>query len=319
MRRVTLFLLLAVASPGTTAHAEPAMVPDERALSAFSDDPARRFDFWIGAWTVNLRMLQEDGTFRDSVAATPHIYSILDGKAILELWDSEPIKGYSLRYYDPAKGKWVLWLSWPRNNRSSVSSLEGGFRHGRGDFYSTNTNAAGQENVQHYSFNDITPFSLRWDDLHSKDGGRTWAKNWIMEWTRVAVDPRWPIPDDAVPTFVDGSRCDDEAFRSYEAIVGHWQGDGARLDAYRILDGCAVMAFLDAGERNEFLFLTFLSDQQRWETGVLDQRPETGLVRYQSTGDWTRPTTAEGESLSWSVKGERLIYARDDVVVRLNR
>ena len=32
--------------------------PPERAYSAFSPDPARRFDFWIGEWDVNLRMLQ---------------------------------------------------------------------------------------------------------------------------------------------------------------------------------------------------------------------------------------------------------------------
>ncbi len=58
-------LLSAVSLPA----AERVAAPPERALSAFSEDPARRFDFWIGDWDVNLRMRQDDLTFKDSVAA----------------------------------------------------------------------------------------------------------------------------------------------------------------------------------------------------------------------------------------------------------
>ena len=37
--------------------------------SAFSEDRARRFDFWVGAWDVNLRIQQEDASWKDSIAA----------------------------------------------------------------------------------------------------------------------------------------------------------------------------------------------------------------------------------------------------------
>lgn len=86
---------------------------------------ARQFDFWLGEWEVNLRMRQSDNSWQNSVRAQTKIYSILDGKAILELWNSGSIKGYSLRYYDKKKDKWVLWLNWPQPNASASSTLEG--------------------------------------------------------------------------------------------------------------------------------------------------------------------------------------------------
>ncbi len=285
-------LLSAVSLPA----AERVAAPPERALSAFSEDPARRFDFWIGDWDVNLRMRQDDLTFKDSVAARARIYSILGGKAILELWDSGPIKGYSLRYYDTVAESWALWLSWPGQNRSGVSGLAGGFRHGRGEFVSSYVKPDGEHITQRYSFNDITPFSLRWHDRYSNDEGRTWVESWVMEWSRRAVDPQWPIDPGDVPTFNDGSRCDDEAFRPYEATVGRWESSEARLAAHRILDGCAVMAFLEIGEREEFLFLTYGGSTTGWETDVLDDDPTTGLLRYTSVDGWeqlVRPAASE--------------------------
>ena len=62
---------------------ERVSAPPERALSAFAEDPARRFDFWIGDWDVNLRMRQDDLTFADSVAARARIYGILDRELAL--------------------------------------------------------------------------------------------------------------------------------------------------------------------------------------------------------------------------------------------
>lgn len=303
---VALVLLLGVAS---LAAAERVAAPPERVLSAFSEDPARRFDFWIGDWDVNLRMLQDDLTFKDSVAARARIYRILGGKAILELWDSQPIKGYSLRYYDPTAGKWALWLAWPGQNQSGVSGLEGGFRHGRGEFESSYVKPDGERITQRYSFNDITPSSLRWDDRYSNDGGKNWVDSWIMEWSRRAVDPDWPIDPGDVPTFKDGGRCDEEAFRPYEALVGRWESDETSLEAYRILDGCAVMGFLAGGERNEFLFLTYSGSTVGWETDVLDDDPATGLRRYFSTDGWVM-LAAEEETLEWSVVEDRLVYRR---------
>jgi hypothetical protein len=212
-----------------------------------------------------------------------------------------------------------LWLDWPGRNRSSVSTLEGSFRHGRGEFYSRSDAGDGSERIERYAFSDITPFSLRWDDLHSADGGETWTKNWVMESSRIAADPEWPIADDRVPTFADGDRCDAETFRPYEEIVGHWAGDGVRIDAYRILDGCAVMAFLDAEATQEFLFLTYLGEAERWETQVLDARAGSALSRYHGAGVWSELATDDGDELTWTVDGRQLVYTRNGTTYTATR
>ncbi|MEM7357390.1 MAG: hypothetical protein AAF657_41635, partial [Acidobacteriota bacterium] len=117
---------------------------------------ARQFDFWLGGWDVNLRIRKDGAWPESSVRAKAEIYSILDGKAVLELWDSATIKGFSLRYFDSAQDKWMLWLNWPGKNRSGSSGLSGTFHHGRGDFFSERPTQDGGTRIARYSFNDIT-------------------------------------------------------------------------------------------------------------------------------------------------------------------
>lgn len=220
------------------------------ALPLHAEDPARQFDFWIGRWDVNLRTIQPDSSFKDTFRAEAEIHSILDGKAILELWDSERIKGFSLRYYDPAREEWVLWLNWPGKNRSGSSSLSGRFRHGRGEFFSQEGNT-----LQRYTFSDITPTSLRWDDAYSKDGGKSWTHQWIMEFSRTADAPEWPDGTTG-HTWDDGTRCDLAEFRALDFLAGRFEGTvtveggdpvpaGAR--GFQVLDGCAVLTLMDFG------------------------------------------------------------------------
>ena len=218
---------------------------------------ARQFDFWLGAWDVNLRVLQQDKTWKDSIRAEARIYSVLDGKAVLELWESAPIRGFSLRYFDVAQNRWVLWLNWPGAGRSASSGLEGSFRHGRGDFYSTSTNAEGEETLSRYTFTDITPESLRWNDGYSKDGGKTWVESWIMEFSRTAPAATLPPQGGPAHTFQGGDLCPAEAFRTFEQLAGRhkgtaswkdeagtWHESPAELVGYRINGGCAVFSLL---------------------------------------------------------------------------
>ena len=323
-----LAVLLSLASPGVPDSRIEA--PPERAYSAFSTDPARRFDFWIGEWDVNLRTLQDDLTFDDSVAARASIYPILDGKAILELWDSTQIKGFSLRYYDPTEKKWELWLDWPGPNRSRLERMEGSFRHGRGEFSDTSQDAEGKTIMTVFSFNDITPFSLRWDDRYSSDDGKTWKRNWVMEFTRWAVDPRWPIRRGAIPTYTDGKLCDDERFRTYELLLGTWRSDEASFEVFPILDGCAVIGFLeDAAGADEFVFMTFDTFEERWVEAVLDDRPETGFVSYTGAAGWAHLESENDGALVRTVSrrggghlgqpGDKLHYRRGDRDITLER
>ena len=181
--------------------------------SVLSADEKRQFDFWVGEWDVNLRQKQKDNSWKDSVKAKAKIYPILDGEAILELWDGgkDGIIGYSLRNYNQEKKRWDLWLNWPAKNRSGTSRLAGTFRHGRGEFFVKNV-VGRRERITRYTFSDISENSLRWDDAFSNDKGATWSSNWIMEFSRTSQKPR-PIGDEKnLPTYFSGERCDSEEF-----------------------------------------------------------------------------------------------------------
>jgi hypothetical protein len=314
-----------------------AQVPD--AVQPPWDFPeARQFDFWLGEWRVNNRFIQNDGTWQDDGFAHVRIYSILDGKGVLEFWDGEirggtPLRGFSLRYYDAEAQQWMLALNWPAPNRPNFGRLEGAFRHGRGEFFTTSADTAGTETISRYSFSDVSPDALRWDDGYSRDGGLTWRDNWVMEFTRTADEPRWPAPGEAFHTYVDGSRCTAPEAEQFDAIEGRWEGtytdaDGtegaAHLEAYRVLDGCAVFSLLayeqDGRTYKAFEIRSFLPGRREWVALRLDNRSGTGYVyeagRFEEgTIDLVEITGAEGEpdltKTAWAaLDGERLRFER---------
>jgi hypothetical protein len=253
---------------------------------------ASQFDFWVGEWDVNLRVRQDDLSWQDSIQARAQIFSILDGKAILELWDAPTIKGYSLRYFDVARDEWVLWLNWPGENRAGSSSLSGGFRHGRGEFFSTSSNS-GTETLARYTFSDITAESLRWDDAFSTDGGGTWTNNWIMEFSRTGPRPTLPAEGGPAHTYVDGKRCTLPAFGRLAGLAGRREGrvgeEHSVMTGYNVLDGCAVIAVTatpGAGPSYQgFLHLTYNTYASRFELTTLDAgRDSAAQVFYSQPG-----------------------------------
>jgi len=285
-------MLLCCLTAATLAHAQI----DHAVAPAFTGESARQFDFWLGAWDVNLRVQQPDASWQDKIKAKAHIFRILDGKAILELWDSEPIKGFSLRYFDPGQAKWVLWLKWPGPNRSSNSALTGAFRHGRGEFFSAFKNSDGEDVLSRYTFCDIAPNRLRWDDAYSKDGGKTWSNSWIMEFSRVADRAPWPKAFNA-HTQTAENPCDRPEFQPLMRMAGRWQGswnvliDGAwqqgeaEMACYRAVRGCGLLQFLEyrlAGMSvKAFGFFTYDTAAERYELLALDSREGTSAHRYQ--------------------------------------
>ena len=307
--------LLVFAQASALAGRDLVKVGEERAYSAFNEDPHRQFDFWIGEWDVNLRTVDKDHQFRDSAKAHASIFSILHGKAVLELWDGEALKGYSLRYFDPDTDEWIISLNWPGEDRTNIGTLTGGFRHGRGEFVGEYRDVEGTPVLQRYTFSDITPFSLRWDDLRSADGGASWRENWRMEFTRTATEPVWPVNQEVALTWDTGKRCALESFRPYEVLAGHWHGrfnnSKASLSAWKILDGCGVMVFIDVEKRQgarRFMALTFDTTREQWHVSWLDDKRESGLLALTSKENWSR-TIADDAVLEWQVRGDELEYS----------
>ncbi len=253
----------------------------------------RQFDFWVGTWDVNLRVQQPDKSWADQIKSEAKIYAINEGRAILELWnDQRPtgIKGFSLRYYDFDQDKWVLWLNWPGNNQSGMSSLTGEFRHGRGEFF-----GGKGDTLTRYSFSDITPHYLRWDDAFTFDGGKTWTHNWIMEFTRTEQKPSWPAGIKG-HTYDQGGRCNLPGFDAFRNFVGDWKGqvkvkDGstwksadASLKGFEVLNGCAVLNFLDyeidGKKSQEFSIKSFNTFINKLSDGRIGSGKTDVLARY---------------------------------------
>ena len=274
---------------------------NDQVANSFMGDDHRQFDFWMGEWDVNLRIRQSDNTWDDAIKSTARIYRILDGKAILELWNEnkfgEGIKGYSLRYFNVQKNKWELWLNWPSPNQSGTSSLEGVFRHGRGDFFAERSINDSTTMISRYSFNDITSHSLRWDDGYSTDGGKTWSGNWIMEFSRRSdLAPQFHHKLSTL-TYDTGKRCNALEFKTFDKLVGDWTGemlrpDGAsipdvKFSAHRILDGCAIIAFyeyfIDGELHKEFKFFTFNTYINKYEEHTLANTEAARLKMYYGT------------------------------------
>ena len=236
---------------------------------------SQQFDFWIGEWDVNLRMIQPDLSWEDKIKATTHVYSILRGKAILELWDNSEsgIIGHSLRYYNPDSDLWDLFLNWPGKNRSGTGRMSGKFRHGRCEFYNTPDVSDTTITVERYTFSDITPGSFRWDDGYSNDGGKSWRGNWIMEFSRIAdIAPEFDL-DTSLNTYYSGKRCDAEEFKVLDSLIGKYEPG---LTVYPILDGCSVMG-LSEDLYFKFTYNTYAS---LYELTVLSSNPSQGLWIY---------------------------------------
>jgi hypothetical protein len=322
----TVAVLLSLLTVFHTADAQ-----DDPVAPAFQFDEARQFDFWSGAWRVSLRAQQDDLSWQESVIADARVWKILDGKAVLELWDSEPIKGFSLRWFDTTTNRWNLWLNWPSPNRSAGSKLEGQFRHGRGEFFSTATAPDGGSILTRYTFSDIAADRLRWDDAYSSDAGKTWTGNWIMEFSRSAAAALAPDRETNAHTYDFGDRCTLPEFRTLNALAGHWQGTvadtdhfgvraehPATLSIHRILDGCAVMAFTHAPTAQpatrEFRLLTFNTVTGKFEENLLDNEPGTPFrLRFgeHDAGSLQFENSDEGHRASWSSAADGTLTIRE--------
>ena len=249
-------------------------------------DKQQQFDFWIGEWDVNLRVLQEDLSWKDQHQSTARIYPILGGKAILELWseNEDGINGYSLRYYNPNKDKWDLWLNWAGKNRSGTRGMECIFRHGRGECFSEQQINDTTNLVSRYTFSDISANRVRWDDAFSRDGGKTWSNNWIMEFSRKAKIAPAVKDQKNLLTYFAGNRCDLPEFKVLKEFSANHQNN-SNLHLHNILDGCIVIGFIDKDEQQAFFTLTYNTYASVYELTFLDNQYDSALTLYYGQQD----------------------------------
>jgi hypothetical protein len=161
------------------------------AASAKADEVAGQhdFDFETGAWTAHLRKLQHPlsgSSSWEEYDGTSVVRRIWDGRANLgELEVSNAknrIEGLSLRLFNPQSHQWSV--SWANARDGALTSpVVGGFRAGRGEFYSGDM-LEGKPIFVRIVFCDIKPNSFRVEQAFSGDGGKTWESNWISTFAR---------------------------------------------------------------------------------------------------------------------------------------
>ena len=158
-----------------------------------SSPEARAFDFWIGDWAIQQKILRPDGTWLKFEAKTS-VSPILDGCAIIEHWEGtvqffwegmqapEPMKGLSVRAYDPKTDRWYIHWMDSRTPRFGGPYV-GGFDENRGEFFREWETPQGKR-LGRITFSDITTDSVVWALAVSGDEGQTWSTLWIMEMYR---------------------------------------------------------------------------------------------------------------------------------------
>lgn len=328
---------------GMVAYAGSGLLMLLLAMPALAEGPAgcpapeaRQFDFWAGEWNVVNRSRGPQG-WGITGEARARVYPILDGCAMIEHWQGTAhgngLIGFSMRAWDAETGKWVLVLSWPAPDKPGFSSLEGEFRHGRGEFFSE-IEFQGKKMLQRYSFSDATADSLRWDAAYSQDGGANWFTQWIMEFSR--RDPKTELPLFNGPWVNDGraSRCTQKEAHLLDFMAGAWigtrktgEGEGTRVRSthYPIVGGCALMEHLrdDATGYERFSVRAFESKTEagEWVEYVLDSHQPVPLRRAGKVeGKSVTFAPAEGSeatTVTWRLDGEKLIREerRGDTVV----
>jgi hypothetical protein len=188
---ITLIISLFAGVIGTAAsvHASQDVPPKQGSanLAGLHD-----FDFLFGEWRVHHRRLKERlaGShewveFEGTCSSRP----LMDGYAnvddnVLNLPDGA-YRGVGLRSYDPKTAQWAIWWLDGRNPFGDLDPpVKGGFEHGVGNFYSTDTLRGKAVGVR-FTWSHITSVSAHWEQAYSPDGGKSWETNWKMEFTRV--------------------------------------------------------------------------------------------------------------------------------------
>ena len=154
-------------------------------------DGQHDFDFEIGTWKTHVRRLVHPltgSTTWTEMDGITVVRKVWDGLAnMVELEADGPgghFQGLSLRLYNPQAHQWRLNFSNSRDGLLDPPTI-GGFKNGRGEFYSQDT-LSGRAILVRFIITPITPDECRFEQAFSDDGGKTWEVNWIATDTRIA-------------------------------------------------------------------------------------------------------------------------------------
>ena len=144
------------------------------------------FNFLTGEWRIKHRQLKPGAKDWDLFDGEATCWTILGGVGSVEELriPSRNFSGMGLRLLDVTTHVW--WDYWV-NAKSGVLTTpgqSGSFENGAGIFIADDVDN-GKPIKARGIWDQITPTSCRWSQAISRDEGRTWEENWVMQWTRV--------------------------------------------------------------------------------------------------------------------------------------
>lgn len=296
----------------------------------------RGFDFWIGEWEMTWRGKPE-GQFhfdKDGSVTRQRVFPILGGKAIVELaWaidanaDEPSQRGFSIRYYDEARERWIMAQNWPGPGNPGYAFLDQliGFKdYQRLSMFSAIRRPLEDGSYQYghrqYNFSDISDGAFRWDGSNSYDEGKTWMPWNVVDAARIRPLDGFGTAGTVWPDYRGGNLCTGEPHGAYDFMEGNWVGtvqktNGASqsvtMDAGRLLDGCAIAIAVNIDDgRQIFLTLSFEPRSKNWIMFMLDNRPGIGHVYFWSPDAGAGATFHLGPALS--IENDLELYVLDE-------
>jgi hypothetical protein len=142
------------------------------------------FNFLAGEWRIRHRWLK-NGKDWESFDGEATCWTILGGIGSVEELriPARNFNGLGLRLLDVENKVWSdFWVN-AKSGVLTTPGQTGSFENGAGIFYTRDTED-GKPAIYAGIWDRITPGGCRWRQAASYDEGRTWAQNWIMDWTR---------------------------------------------------------------------------------------------------------------------------------------
>ena len=166
----------------TTLHPTAAAIPG-------THDGSHDFDFLFGAWRiVNHRLVRRLAGCTDweTFTATQKAWPILGGLGNMDEFRPEQWRpgfiGMTLRLYQSATRCWSIY--WMDNQNVALNPpVTGGWVGDTGIFTGADV-CEGRPVTARFTWQRLGPDAARWEQDFSPDDGRTWEKNWVMEFTR---------------------------------------------------------------------------------------------------------------------------------------
>jgi hypothetical protein len=141
------------------------------------------FDFLAGEWRIAHRQLKAGAW--DEYRGEATCWTILGGVGSVEELriPARNFSGMGLRLLDLENKVWIdHWVS-GKSGVVGLPGMSGGFVDGAGVFLADDEDG-GKPIVVRGLWDQIAPRSCRWSQAVSRDGGRTWEENWVMQWAR---------------------------------------------------------------------------------------------------------------------------------------